>query len=80
MWTRPSTVGRDVDRDEADAVVLACTNWVSMEAIDPLEGELGKPVISTTQASLWGCLRRLGWTRPVPGAGALLARHLAHAA
>ena len=26
-------VGRDVDRDEADAVVLACTNWVSMEAI-----------------------------------------------
>jgi maleate isomerase len=73
-------VGREVDRDDVDAVVLACTNWVSMAAIEPLERELGKPVISTTQASLWSCLRRLGWTKPVPGAGALLSRHIAHAA
>jgi len=73
-------VGRQVDRDEADAVVLACTNWVSMAAIEPLERELGKPVISTTQASLWACLRRLGWTKPVPGAGMLLSQHLAAAA
>jgi maleate isomerase len=72
-------VGRRVDRADADAVVLACTNWVSMPAIAPLEAELGKPVISTTQASLWACLRRLGWTRPLDGAGMLLAGHLAAA-
>lgn len=69
-------VGRQVDRADADAIVLACTNWVSMPAIAPLEAELGKPVISTTQASLWACLRRLGWTRPLHGAGVLLADHL----
>jgi len=73
-------VGRAVNHPEAGAVVLACTNWVSMDAIEPLESELDKPVISTTQTSLWACLRRLGWTRPVRGGGALLNRHLAPAA
>jgi len=52
---------------------------VSMPAIAPLEAALGKPVISTTQASLWACLRQLGWTRPLHGAGVLLADHLAAA-
>lgn len=51
-----------------------------MPAIAPLEAELAKPVISTTQASLWACLRRLGWTQPIHGAGTLLAHHLAAAA
>ena len=72
--------GRRADRPDADALVLACTNWVSMAAIEPLEAELGKPVVSTTQASLWACLRRLGWTRPLTGAGRLLDRHIADAA
>lgn len=72
-------VGRRVDRTDADVVVLACTNWVSMAAIDALESELGKPVISTTQASLWACLQRLHWSRPIPGYGALLEQHVATA-
>ena len=75
-----AAAGRRADRPEADALVLACTNWVSMAAIEPLEAELGKPVVSTTQASLWACLRRLGWTRPLTGAGRLLDRHIADAA
>ena len=45
-----------------------------------IEQASGKPVVSTTQASLWACLRRLGWTRPLPGAGRLLDEHLAAAA
>jgi maleate isomerase len=73
-------VGRRVDHAQADAVVLACTNWVSMAAIEPLEEELGKIVVSTTQASLWSCLLELGWDAPVPGYGALLSRHLLAAA
>lgn len=73
-------VGHRVDRTEADVVVLACTNWLSMDAIAPLEQALGKPVISTTQASLWSCLRRLGWSQPLPGRGSLLERHLDAAA
>lgn len=64
--------GRRVDRDDADAVVLACTNWKSMAIIDRLERDLGKPVISTTQASLWAVLRVLGTAERLSGWGRLL--------
>ena len=63
--------GLRVDSPEAEAVLLACTNWRSMEAIAPLEQALGKPVLSTTQASLWGALRLLGWRGDLPGWGSL---------
>jgi maleate cis-trans isomerase len=31
-----------------------------IEAIDPLERQLDKPVINSNQATLWACLKRLG--------------------
>jgi maleate cis-trans isomerase len=65
-------VARTVDRGDTQALLLACTNWVSMAAIEELETELGKPVISTAQATLWAVLRELGWRDPVNGAGRLL--------
>jgi maleate isomerase len=61
-----------VDRPEADAIVLACTNWQTMDAIERIERETGKPVISTTQASIWAALRIIGHSEPVTGFGRLL--------
>ena len=61
-----------VDRPDAEAIVLACTNWQTMDAIERIERETGKPVISTTQASIWAALRAIGWTEPVSGYGRLL--------
>lgn len=61
-----------VDRPEADGIVLACTNWRTMDVIERLEQELGKPVISTTQVTLWAALRMLGETVGIPGYGRLL--------
>jgi maleate cis-trans isomerase len=61
-----------VDRPEADAIVLACTNWQTMDAIERIERETGKPVISTTQASIWAALRAIGHSEPVNGFGRLL--------
>ncbi|HEV7802419.1 MAG TPA: decarboxylase, partial [Burkholderiales bacterium] len=49
-----------VDRSDADAIVLSCTNWQTMEAIERIERETGKPVITTTQASIWAALRIIG--------------------
>ncbi|MCP5151012.1 MAG: aspartate/glutamate racemase family protein [Ectothiorhodospiraceae bacterium] len=69
-------LGREVDHPDAECIVLACTNWLSMAAIAPLEAALGKPVISTTQASIWACLRRLGYTAPISGYGRLLEAYL----
>ena len=61
-----------VDRAEADAIVLSCTNWQTMDAIERIERETGKPVISTTQASIWAALRAIGHTEGVSGYGRLL--------
>lgn len=42
---------------ESDALFLSCTNWRTVGAIEPLEQDLGIPVISAIQASFWECLR-----------------------
>ena len=65
-------LARQVDCADAEAVVLACTNWKTMEVIEKLERELKKPVLSTTQVSIWAALRALGGIEGVPGFGRLL--------
>jgi maleate isomerase len=49
----------DNARDEADGYFLSCTNTTQIEAIQELEAALGKPVVSSNQAVLWGAVRRL---------------------
>jgi maleate cis-trans isomerase len=61
-----------VNRDDADAIVLSCTNWQTMDAIERIERETGKPVISTSQASIWAALRMIGYTESIDGYGRLL--------
>jgi maleate cis-trans isomerase len=70
-------MGRRIDRPDADAVVLVCGNWRTMEIISRLEGVLGKPVLTTNQVSLWSVLRLMAVVDPLPGYGTLLAQHLA---
>ena len=65
-------LARDAARADADAVVLACTNWRSMDNIEKLERELGKPVLSTTQVSVWDALRLIGYRGEIAGYGRLL--------
>src|SRR5262245_17433 len=57
---------------DAEALVLACTNWRSMEVLERLERELGKPVLSTTQVSVWDALRLVGYRGEIQGYGRLL--------
>jgi maleate isomerase len=68
-------VGRRVDRVGAEAVILACGNWSTFSIIDQLEHELGKPVLTTNQVSLWHALKIMD-RRPLDGPGVLLRRHL----
>jgi maleate isomerase len=73
--TEPQTVAalaRSVDRRDADALVIACTNLRTVGAIEALEATLGKPVISANQASFWHGLRLAGFQDPVPHYGGLL--------
>ena len=41
----------------AEALIMTCLNTRSHTVIDRLEQELGKPVITSTQATLWHALR-----------------------
>ena len=68
-------VGRRVDRPGADAVMLACGNWSTFAIIDRLERDLGKPVLTTNQVSLWHALKIIG-SAPLNGLGVLLRDHL----
>jgi maleate isomerase len=68
-------VGRRVDRPGADAVMLACGNWNTLGIIERLERDLGKPVLTTNQVSLWHALKILG-SGPLCGFGVLLRAHL----
>jgi len=68
-------VGRRVDRPNADAVMLACGNWTTFAIIDRLERDLGKPVLTTNQVSLWHALKIMG-SGPLRGLGILPREHL----
>ena len=75
-WTE---LARQHDRPEADGIFLSCTNTTQIEAIADIERALGKPVVNSNQAVLWGCLKRLALgARPAAadaGARAADARH-----
>lgn len=53
-------VVKENTRAEADGYFLSCTATRMIEAIDDLEKDLAKPVISSNQATLWACLKKLG--------------------
>jgi maleate isomerase len=36
----------------ADCLFLSCTNWRALEAIEPLQGKLGIPIVSSNQAAI----------------------------
>ena len=66
-------IARKNQRSQADAYFLSCTNTTMIEVIDKLERELKKPVVTSNQATLWACLRRLGLGRAIPGLGKLFS-------
>jgi maleate isomerase len=55
------------DPDAVDAVFVSCTNYRTFPAIDALESDLGVPVVTSNQATLWDALGRVGVPSTVPG-------------
>jgi maleate isomerase len=58
----------------ADGVLIGGTGFRCVGILGTLEEDLGRPVISANQASLWHCLRLSGVKSTVDGYGALLRR------
>ena len=69
-------LGAAVDQPDADGVMLACGNWLTMGIVDNLEIAVGKPVLTTNQVSLWAVLRLAEAHAPVFGWGRLLRDYM----
>jgi maleate isomerase len=64
---------KKLDLSNADALVLsACVQMPSLPAIEPVQDEVGLPVLSAATATTFRILSELGLATWVPGAGALL--------
>ena len=64
-------LGRRADRPDADAVLIACTSFRTGPMIEPLERDLGKPVVTANQAVMWHALRLAGVAAALPELGVL---------
>lgn len=51
------------DHDQAEAIVLSCTDMRSVEAVARIEKRLGKPVVTSNQAMIFCLMRDLGLAR-----------------
>ncbi len=70
---RVIALGRTADTPVAQAVLISGTGLPTASAVEPLERQLGKPVVTSQSASLWWLLREARVREPVPGWGRLLA-------
>ena len=71
IWEVPyaATIGliREAAAVECDAVFVSCTNLPTYDVIAPMEQELGVPVLTANQVTMWAALRRVGHPAVGPG-------------
>jgi maleate isomerase len=71
IWQVPYETTADLvrraDRAEAEAVFVSCTNLPTYDLVAALEAELGKPVLTANQVTMWACLQAIGRRGVGPG-------------
>lgn len=64
IWSVPYSTTAELVREVAasgcQAVFVSCTNLPTYDLIAPLESELGVPVLTANQVTMWASLRRVG--------------------
>ena len=64
-----------LDRPDVNAIFLSCGALRSLDIIEDVEREIGKPVLCSNQASFWHCLRLAGIQDKIAGFGRVLHEH-----
>lgn len=64
-------LAKKLDHKDADGVFISCTNFRTIEYIEKLEQELGKPVFSSNTATLWAMLKLCPNSIQIKGFGSL---------
>lgn len=71
IWAVPyettAELVRNTNHPDAQAIVISCTNLPTYDLISQLEAELGKPVISANQVTMWASLAVAGRKAVGPG-------------
>jgi len=60
-------------KGEVDGILLACPRWPTVKSIDSLERDLGIPVVTTAQATVWKALLMLNVREVRAGYGKLFS-------
>ena len=66
---------RAADHPEAEAMLVSCTDFATLDLVPQLELELGKPVVTSNLATWWQALRTAGIQDRDERAGRLLKAH-----
>lgn len=74
--TASFTAATGMDASAADATVISCTNWRTLDALAAIEAATGKPAVSSNLATLWALLRLAGIDDHHSPATALTSRAL----
>ena len=61
--------------DRPSGIVANQNTHSEIQIVDKLEKRLGKPVVTSVQATFWGTLRATGIDDRIDGCGRLLAEH-----
>jgi maleate cis-trans isomerase len=69
---RAYSLGRQVDHASADVIFLSGVGMPTLDALQALEEDTGKPVISAASAMMWHALRTAGVQCSIKGYGQLL--------
>jgi maleate isomerase len=65
-------LAREVYDPTADGVFISCTALRTIEIVEGLEEDIGKPVISSNQATLWMMMKMVGIKKRISHFGKLL--------
>ncbi len=65
-----------LDTSAADAVVISCTNWRTLDSLAAIEADTGTPAVSSNLATLWALLRLAGIDDRLSPDVALMSRPL----
>jgi len=67
------THAKSAFRSGSDALFLSCTDMPSLDILETLQADLGKPVVSSNTATMWMMLKQVGIGEPIQGYGKILS-------
>ena len=76
MAKKNYVIDTSVYLSDADCIFISCGGIRSIDVIDEIEEVVNKPVVTSNQAMMWSCLRRIGVTDNLKGYGRLFKRDI----